>query len=284
MSYEEEVLDDMNRCDKTCTGLAVDEEKKTVVRDVDWLLENLPAIDYVLSRMLNYIFANGLTTGNGESEALDRWLYEDMNLQGATNYTVLRECIRNAAVYGECGLRMYEGNLYTVKKGYYGILTYREDGIEEIVAFFIRKDMKKVEEKIDTTDWNFALLDDVERWFDNNGYILLDESEFVNLRNDTSYLHGISPLMKDKQRINLLLAVYERLNYDIRYDGPGRLFLHTKDGYVSDETNEVSSGEVLNNSAGMKENRYEAAKKEARRIAKDLKNSTSDMVGVLSGR
>lgn len=283
MSYEEEVLDDMNRCDKTCTGLAVDNKKEINVRDVDWLLENLPAMDYVLSRMLNYIFANGLTTGNGDSEELDRWLYEDMNLQGATNYTVLRDCIRNAAVYGECGLRMYEGNLYTVKKDYYGILTYKRDGIEEIVAFFIRKDMKKVEEKIDTTEWNFTLLDDIERWFDSNGYILLDESEFVNLRNDTSYLHGISPLLKDKQRINLLLAVYERLNYDIRYDGPGRLFLHTKDGYVSDETNEVSSGEVLNNSHGMKENRYEQAKKEARRIAKDLKNSTSDMVGVLSG-
>lgn len=282
MTYTEQVLDDMNRCDKTCTGLAVD-PIKAEVRDIDWLVENLPAIDYVLSRMLNYIFANGLTTGDGDNDYLDNWLYNEMNKAGSTNYAVLRDCIKNASVYGECGLRMYDGNLYTVKKGYYGLLTNLEDGIEEVVAYFVRKDGKKVKETIDTKDWDFEDLDSIERWFDDNGYILMDESEFSNIRNDTSYLHGISPLLKDKQRLNLVLAVYERLNYDIRYDGPGRIILHTKDGYVSDELNEVSTTEVLNNAPKMRENRYEEAKAEAHRIAQDLKDSTSDAVAVLSG-
>lgn len=283
MTYTEEVLDNMNRCDKTCTGLAVDDPKTYEVRDIDWLIENLPALDYVLSRMLNYIFANGMTTGDGDNEYLDNWLYNEKNRLGATNYTVLRECIKNASIYGECGLRMYDGNLYTVKKGYYGLLVTREDGVEEIVAYFIRKDGKKVKETLKTNEWSFERIADIENWFNRNGYILMDESEFSNIRNDTSYLHGISPLLKDKQRINLVLSVYERLNYDIRYDGPGRIILHTKDGYVSDESNEVSTSEVLNNSPKMKENRYEEAKEEAARIARDLKDSTSDAVGVLSG-
>lgn len=282
--YKQEVLDDMNRCDKTCMGLAVD-DKKYEIRDVDWLVENLPGIDYVVSRMVNYIFANGMTTGFDEQDdRLDKWLYEDQNKMGATNYSVLASVFADAAIYGCCGLRMYDGNLYPIKKGYYGILTLDAEGIQETVGYYIRSDRKKVEEHIDTTEWEeFSGYEDILRWFSDNDYILLDETEFVNVRNDTGELFGVSPLLRDKQRLNLILSVYERLNYDIRYDGPGRIILHTKDGFVSDDKNEVSTTEVLNNAPGMLAERYDNAKKEARRIAKDLKDSTSDAVGVMSG-
>lgn len=279
----EQVLDDMNTCDKTCTDLAVGTPK--LIRDVDWLLENLPGIDYVLSRMINYIFANGMTTGFDEQDdALEEWLYDNENRQSATNYSVLSDAISNAIVYGCCGLRMYGGNLYVVPKEYYGVLTNDTDGIREVVAYYIRRDREKVEAEINTEEWSyFETYEDVIKWFDDNGYILMDGSEFVNIRNDTSTLFGYSPLLKDKQRINLILSVYQRLNYDIKYDGPGRIILHTKDGFVSDEKNEVSTTEVFNNAPGMLESRYEDAKKEAKRIAQDLKDSTSDAVGVMSG-
>ena len=281
--YKQDVLLDMNKCDKTCTGLALGEKIKA--DDIDWLIENLPGIDYVLSRMSNYIFANGVTTGFDEQDdELEVWLYDEVNKMDSTNYSVLSSAIMDAIAYGCCGLRMYDGNLYIVKKGYYGALTTEEDGIKEIIAYFIKKDRSKVESEIRTDDWSqFDSLEDIEAWFEENGYILLDTSEFANLRNDTSTLFGYSPLLKDKQRINLLLSVYQRLNYDIKYDGPGRIILHTKDGFVSDEKNEVSTTEVLNNAPGMIEQRYEKAKQEARRIANDLKDSTSDAVGVMSG-
>ncbi len=284
MTNVEEVLEDMNTCDKTCTDLAVG-KPQLKTRDVDWLLENLPGIDYVLSRMLNYIFANGMTTGFDEQDdALEEWLYDESNRQSATNYSVLSDAISNSIVYGCCGLRMYDGNLYVVPKGYYGVLTNDVDGIREIVAYYVRRDREKVEEEINTEEWSyFQTYEDVIKWFDDNGYILMDGTEFANVRNDTSTLFGYSPLLKDKQRINLLLAVYQRLNYDIKYDGPGRIILHTKDGFVSDEKNEVSTTEVFNNAPGMIESRYKEAQAEARRIALDLKDSTSDAVGVMSG-
>lgn len=286
MNYDErmqEVLDDMNRCDSTCTGLALGEPIK--ITDVDWLVENLPGIDYVLSRMSNYIFANGVTTGTEEQDdMLEEWLYDEVNLMDSTNYSVLSSAIMDAIAFGCCGLRMYQGNLYLVRKGYYGALTRQEDGIKEIVAYFIKKDRTRVEEEVKVDEWSqFETIEDILAWFDENKYILLDTSEFANLRNDTSTLFGYSPLLKDKQRVNLLLSVYQRLNYDIKYDGPGRIILHTKDGFVSDEKNEISTTEVLNNAPGMVEQRYEKAKQEARRIAKDLKDSTSDAVGVMSG-
>lgn len=280
----EEVLDDMNSCDKTCTDLAVG-TPKLQTRDVDWLLTNLPGIDYVLSRMIAYIFANGMTTGSDEQDdALEAWLYDSENRLNSTNYSTLSNAISDAIVYGCCGLRMYDGNLYIVNKGYYGVLTNDVDGIREIVAYYIRRDRGKVEEEINTEDWGyFQTYEDIMKWFDDNGYILMDGTEFANIRNDTSTIFGHSPLLKDKQRIDLILSVYQRLNYDIKYDGPGRIILHTKDGFVSDDKNEVSTTEVFNNAPGMLESRYEDAKKEARRIAKDLKDSTSDAVGVMSG-
>lgn len=281
----QEVLDDMNRCDKTCTGLAVD-NPRTKIKDVDWLVENLPGIDYVLSRMSNYIFANGMTTGFDEQdERLEAWLYDELNRQDSTNYSVLSSAIMDAIAFGCCGIRMYDGNLYLYRKGYYGALTSEEDGVKEIEAYFIREDRSRVESEVETKDWNnFESLEDIRDWFTDNGYILLDPAtEFANLRNDTSTLFGYSPLLRDKQRVNLILSVYERLNYDITYDGPGRIILHTKDGFVSDDKNEISTTEVLNNAPGMQSQRYEDAKKEARRIAKDLKDSTSDAVGVMSG-
>lgn len=279
--YLQDVLNDINTC-APCTDI---DHPNTTEKQVtiDWMLENLPGIDYVLQRMLNYMFSNGMTTGAGDSAdaTLDKWLYEQKNLEGATNYSVLRSCIRDAAIRGECGIRLFENNLYQYEKGKYGILYSMKDGIQEVVAYFIKKNGDDVVD-IDTKRWEtFVSYDDIGRWFETNGYILLDESEFENLRNDVTTLHGYSPLLRDKQRINLIIAIYERLNYDIRFDGPGRIFLKTKDEYVGD--NEKSTGEILNDSPNARQERYQNAMQEAQDIAKFIKNSSSDTVGVISG-
>lgn len=279
-----DVLEDMNTC-SSCTDIQATGSKLEYKRiSIDWLLENLPGIDYVMQRLLNYMFSNGVTTGAGsEADAkLNHWLYEEENLQGATNYSVLRSILRDAILRGECGMRIFEGNIYQVPKGKYGILYLKRDGIEEVVAYFIKKNMDNVEEEINTEIWGqFASWSEILEWFDDNGYILLDDSQFVNIRNDVSTLHGYSPLTRDRQRLSLIIAIYERLNYDIRYDGPGRLFLHTKDEYVGD--NEKSTGAVLNSSPQAMSDRYKEAMEEARDIATFLKNSSSDTVGVISG-
>lgn len=250
--------------------------------NMPWLIKNLPGLDYVRDRMLNYIFSNGLTTGSDETDVrLDAWLYEGRNAEGSTNYNVLRACIGEACVWGECGLRLKDGALYQYTKGKYGILTIKGEGITEVVCYFIRKDGQEIE-----TDFRLkgiseiTDLESIERMMEDSGLILLSKDEFVNLRNDTTELQGINPFTRDRQRLNLLLSVYERLNYDIEYDGPGRIILHTKEGYVSGDDNDISSGEVLNSSIAT---RYENAKAEVTRIAQDIKTSSSDNVIALSG-
>lgn len=282
--YKLDVLDDINNCVSPCADIGVKCLSGKVV-NIDWLVDNLPGMNYVKNRALNYIFSNGLTAGSeDEAEKLKHWLYETQNEMGSSNYLVLREAIGLAIVYGECGIRMYDGCLYRYPKGHFGVLYDKSDGITRIIAYYIRKDGEMVDEDLDKTQWEkFADREDIYRWFDEHKLILLDPSEFINLRNDTSYMHGLSPLLQDRQRIKLLLSVYSRLNYDIEYDGPGRIILRAKSTYGVEEGNERSTSSLItNNSGAAVQERYNNAKLEAARIAREIKGASSDSVIVLS--
>ena len=113
--------------------------------------------------------------------------------------------------------------------------------------------------------------------------ILLDTNEFMVIRNDTSLTYGHSPLLADEARLDLLTAVYERLNYDIRYDGPGRIIIRPRDGLAGgDDNNDVSTANVLQGALQGQQKTKEAILAEATRVAKQIKKSSSDSVIVLS--
>lgn len=283
---EQRILSDFLSCQTVCADLGTVSTHKPdySAAEVGYLVENLPGLSYVLERMINYIFSNGLTTGSESGDAkLDEWLFEQKNLYGATNYAVLRDVISNAIIYGECGLRMYEKNIYAVISGHYKALVSTDNGIEEVVGYFMRKDGKEIDADFDYKDWSELYeYGDIQDYFNEQGMILMSLDEFINVRNDTSSLHGYSPLLRDKQRIALLMSVYERLNYDINYDGPGRIIVRPKDGFIRGEENDVSTGEIIANSVVAQEQRIEEAKKEIRRVGEQIKKSGSDSVIMLS--
>ena len=282
--YHETVLDDINECGDPCADIDVVGCHSTCysVVDTDWLVDNLPSMNYVKTRAVNYVFSNGLTTGNiNDDVKLKKWLYESTNAQGSCNYIQLRDAIGDAIVYGEAGLRFYKGNLYMYKKNAYGIIYSEESGIKEIVAYYVHKKGENVEEMLD-----FKNIEDylsLRDYLNERDYILLSTREFTTLRNNTNLLRGESPLTKDRQRIKLLLAVYSRLNYDIRYDGPGRIILYSNTQYTPEQ--EVSTTQaIMNNSAAKIAERHRNAVDEARAVAEGMKNSSSDNVIVFSGR
>lgn len=284
--FRQEILEKMNTCDSTCTGLGMlplkDVRGRT--KKTDWLLEHIPGISYGLERTVNYIFSNGLTTGDVEpSQRLNTWLYEQKNRLGATNYSVLQQAVKNAHVYGECGIRWYEDNIYDYKQGLFGMLVSEADGIRTVEAYYISKDGDEVDADIKTDEWGeWREWQDIPRYFDEKGLILLDPSEFCVLKNDPTKLHGTPTLLVDKERVNLLLSTYQRLNYDIDYDGPGRIFFWEDSGYVKDENGVSTTTEFIQNSAVNREERTQKAKKEVEELAKKIKTAGSDSVGVLS--
>lgn len=282
--YILDVLDDMNNCVSPCADIPTNCATKEKIVDLDWLVRNLPGMNYVKNRALNYIFSNGMASGGkDDDEKLDEWLYERRNEMGSSNYLALREAIGNALVYGECGLRMHNGNLYPYEKGHFGILYEKSEGITKIVGYFVHEDGDEVEPEYDRDDWkDFNSVYDIAQWFGDKKLILLSTKEFTNVRNDTSKMHGLSPLLEDTQRIRLLIAVYERLNYDVRYDGPGRIILRAKSRSDLEEEEQSTTSVITNNSGPAVEERFKQAKLEAQRIAREIKGSSSDQVIVVS--
>lgn len=283
-AYKQEVLDEFNNCVAPCSDIGQVCVTKEQIVDLNWLIDNLPGMNYVLNRALNYIFSNGLTAGGeDEDKKLDEWLYERRNALGASNYLVLRTAIGNAIVHGECGLRKVDNTLYTYERGRFGVLYTKENGITTIHGYYIHEEGDVVDGDLDRDEWQrFETYQDIDAWFKERHLILLSPSEFVNIRNDTAHIHGKSPLLQDRQRIKLLLSVYSRLNYDIEYDGPGRIILRAKSAFYNDDNEQSTASAIINNSAAAQMRRFEDAKAEARRIAGEIKGSSSDSVIVVS--
>ena len=277
------ILEAMLECN-SCNDIGSLPRKKwgDGLEKVDEYMRVLPGADYVLTQTLNYIFSNGLTTGSIKAdEALNKFLYQK-NAKQTNNKDVLRDTIGMAITHGACGLRWYRGNLYQYKWGTYRVLTIKRDGIESVLGYLIHKRGERVPPvKFDFKE--YIEYEDFIRDLDEQDLILLDTNEFMVIRNDTSLPYGHSPLLADEARLDLLTAVYERLNYDIRYDGPGRIIIRPKDGLVGgDDNNDVSTANVLQGALEGQKRTQEAIKAEARRVANDIKKSSSDSVIVLS--
>lgn len=279
--FFEEVIREWTECNQVC-DLAVPRKKKTEgLEKADRYMEILPGADYVLTQTLNYIFSNGLTTGSiRQDEALDKFLYR-VNDRGTTNLHEVRDTIGMAITHGTSGLRWKDGNVYQYKWGTYRALTYLQGGIRKVVGYLVARDGGYVPAPaFDPKD--YREYQDFLRELDKEELMVLSPNEFLNLRNDTSRIYGHSPLLSDQERLDLLVAVYERLNYDIQYDGPGRIIIRPKDGFLQGDETDISSSQVMSGALEATQKKVDDVKKEASRVAKQIKNSSSDSVVVLS--
>lgn len=279
--FFEEVIREWTECNQVC-DLAVPRKKmKEGLEKADRYMEILPGADYVLTQTLNYIFSNGLTTGSiRQDEALNKFLYR-VNDRGNTNLHEVRDTIGMAITHGTSGLRWKDGNVYQYKWGTYRALTYLQGGIRKVVGYLVAKDGGYVPapafDPKDYTEYR-----DFLKELDKEELMVLTPGEFLNMRNDTSRIYGHSPLLSDQERLDLLVAVYERLNYDITYDGPGRIIIRPKDGFIQGEDTDVSSSQIMSGALEDTKKRVDSIKQEASRVAKQIKNSSSDSVVVLS--
>ena len=279
----DEILESMLECSE-CNDIGRMPKHKwgDGLEKVDEYMRVLPGADYVLAQTLNYMFSNGLTTGSiRQDEVLDKFLYQKNNRQ-TTNKDELRNAIGMATTHGASGLRWLDGNVYQYKWGTYKVLTFRRNGIASVLGYLIRKDGEKVQPVKFDFD-KYTEYEDFIRDIEDQDLMLLGTKDFMVVRNDTSLPYGHSPLLRDEARLDLLTAVYERLNYDIRYDGPGRIIIRPKDGLLGgDDSTDASTANVLQGALNGQLKNKEQLLLEAKRVANQIKNSSSDSVIVLS--
>ena len=277
----DEILKNWAECNSVCDVAVPKKRLEYGLERVDEYMDKLPGADYVLTQTLNYIFSNGLTTGSiNQDIILDKFLYKQ-NDRGNNNKDEIRSAIGMAITHGHSGLRWIDGNVYQYKWGTFRALTYVANGIRKVVGYVVSRDGKFVP-PIKFDHKNYREYADFLRDLDRKDLILLSTSEFQPIRNDTSLIYGYSPLLKDQERLDLMLSVYERLNYDITYDGPGRIVIRPKDGFIDGLNNDISATKVLSGALDSEKKRVESIKAEASRVAESMKKSSSDSVIVLS--
>lgn len=256
-----------------------------IYEQIDYFCKNLPTLSYVENQFLNFLFSNGLTTGDDEQDKniLEPFLYSH-NIMGITNYEVLRSAVIESREYGRCGIRWlsYEDGIILVPHDRYTSLQIWDKeykGFKRTVAYAVALTDEAVvtgEEPLEIDREEYENTGQLIT--KNKDIIIVSPEEFINLRNNTSKENGESIFERDIQRFKLLSQVYERLNYDIKYDGPGRVIFWLKDDIISNTSNEMSTGEIISQLSNDKDKRAEKAHKELEQIANAIKNSTSDNV------
>ena len=285
-SQAEIILDNLLQCNTACKSGFTLVDNKTQTEEIEWLIANLPTLPYVMDSYLNFVFSNKLTTGSEELDntVLNPFLYRT-NAKGVTNYSVIREAVKNMILYGKCGIRWLddESGIVSVESNRYTSLTRQDKefyGFYRTVSYAVSTDEEEPislgQEPIELDRDEFKRTGRIVS--KNKDYIVVLPEDFVNLRTDTSKENGISKLQEDKQRLTLIGNVYQRLNYDIVYDGPGRLIFWLKDNFLNGGDIDVSANEILDQSSEAKDLRAERAKDEIKKMALEIKGSSSDNV------
>ncbi|WP_295748801.1 hypothetical protein [uncultured Holdemanella sp.] len=282
----EKVMEAMLNCNSDCINGFVKTNFNNQFDEIDWMIDNLPTLPYVIGKVIDFIFSNGITTGdeNLDKDVLMPFLYRQ-NAQGVTNYSVLQNAIMQSLLYGKCGIRWLDEEKGIITENYRNYVSIvREDdehkGFRVPVCYAMSaNDKEPISLGTKEIDFDEALFLQTGKLMSKDGTIIVEiPDNFCNLRNGTDHENGLSCLLRDKQRLKLLGAVYERLNYDIQYDGPGRLIFWLKDGFAKGDTIDLSASQVLDESSSSKADRADKARIEAKRLGQEIRNSKSDNV------
>lgn len=233
------------------------------LEDIERLALDLPDVDYILDNIVNYMFTNYLTTEDFDKDKVLRDYLYKLNFNGQRNYDVLKQVAKGYRKYGYYGLlNTGEGLVgihpkdilacvidYPKKPVLRQTLTYLIKNTNVFVTPFDRK----TGNNRPVTDYS---ADDIQKILENpeeykNEVIVVTDKEFACVRIDTSQVFCMSPLLKDRKRVELILNILNRMNYDISRNGIGTIALQAKDTLEEqieesvEQGTSFSSGELL---------------------------------------
>lgn len=256
--------------------------KKDTDEWIRYLEKNLPALQYVTRRYIDYLFSNGLTTGSEEKDVeLNRRL-EQPNMRNDSNISVLKEAIYISMIWGKVGLRAVseeDGLIYYTKDKYVPFIAW-DDKVKakRLIGYIVST---KQDDQCVTADDLIDCEFDVNTFLKDGRIIdkerelmILSTDEFCELKWYPGDKKGQSPLLKDKQRLTLIMQVFERLNHDLEYDGPGRQIWQPEEGYGM-FGNETSTSDSLEQTNTAKQSKVEKVKSKLNEFGEEYKHSKS---------
>lgn len=233
------------------------------LEDIERLALDLPDVDYILDNIVNYMFTNYLTTESFEKDkALRDYLYS-LNFNGQRNYDVLKQVAKGYRKYGYYGLLNTGDGLVGVhpKDILACVIDYPKKPVLRQTLTYLIKNTNTYITPYDRKTGNNRPVndysaDDIQKILDNpeeykNEVLVVTDKEFACVRIDTSQVFCMSPLLKDRKRVELILNILNRMNYDISRNGIGTIALQAKDTLEEqieesvEQGTSFSSGELL---------------------------------------
>lgn len=99
--------------DMTCVP-ANSKQQKLAVYSIEYLVDNLPAVNFVVSFYTQLIIGAGLEAKDPYNQKkLDEWL-QKKNAMGQTNQDIIADSVKNSLMYGYSGIRLSLGDFYSV--------------------------------------------------------------------------------------------------------------------------------------------------------------------------
>ena len=211
--------------DMTCVP-ANSKQQKLAVYSIEYLVDNLPAVNFVVSFYTQLIIGAGLEAKDPYNQKkLDEWL-QKKNAMGQTNQDIIADSVKNSLMYGYSGIRLSLGDFYSVMPQQLRIwklpLTTQVNGRVEVIpglkslAFYEVNLDKGFKVEKDETERTFVL--------NGNKYTLansvyIEPENFCHLRNSNDGDYGRSPLSYDKLRTHLLIDLIKNFRDEILNDG-----------------------------------------------------------------
>lgn len=269
--------------------------------DIERLSLDLPDVDYILDNIVNYMFTNSLTTEDfTKDEKLRQFLFKN-NFNGQRNYDVLKQVAKGYRKYGYYGILNTGDGLVGVhpKDILACVIDYpKKPVLRQTLAYLIKNnntyitpyDQKTGNPRV-ASDYSD---DDIKEILKNpdeykNDVMVVNEDNFACVRLDTSQVFCMSPLLKDRKRVELILNILNRMNYDISRNGIGTIALQAKNTLEEQIEESVEQGtafsskELLDMGRTAKEERNKKIIEDMNAFAEELSKTEFNDAIVYSG-
>lgn len=286
---------------------------------VEFLVDNLPAVQFVCQFYLELIIHGGIIAKDKyNQDKLDKWML-DYNPLGQSNGNVVRQALLSSIMYGYSGLRKVHSDLLYTAPNHFKIwkLPYVDKngeiipGIKKPLLYEIKsnRDMtvegKEGENNVFTINGKTYTLAEVVKdqllteAADGSYYrkgddpaqtddVFVTRDNFCHLRHSDEGTYGRSPLVTDRLRTTLIIDYLKNVIDEVNNDGNDYIMYLKQRGVVgSSLTSTISNNRtetVIKSSADVKKTKSVKEKQlgAARDLAKKLKRTAKTRIGIVS--
>lgn len=283
---------------------------------IEYLANNLPAVQYVAQFYLELIIHGGiLAKDNFNQEKLDEWMNR-RNPLGQTNGNIVRQALLSSIIYGYSGLRQVGTDVIYVPPMKFQILKlpaymYDRNGHSRVIPGLMTPEFYEVFKKKEIgvekgnareypeqTEQEFKRQMDLHKGVDGSFYngespaqatsVYVPAELFCHLRHSDEGDYGVSPLSKDRLRTTLIIDYIRNVIDEVSNDGNDyMIYLQRRSNVGSSLAGMISAtsaNAVINAAVDAKEkkNATESAMASARALANQMKRSAKTRLNIIN--